>query len=296
MTVIESIAISSLFLFMLGMGCDTKWTDYLPVIRNPKAALVGICGQVLGLPLVAWGIISVFDLGVDFEFGLLIIACCPGGPSSNLFSWLANADVPLSIALTAVTSIMSVITIPFFLSIAAEKLSADGSPIQIDAAGILLRLFLLSLLPLMAGMGLLAQKPAWAKLLTGPLRRAGVILLVVLVVWIGFKSYSRIVNSPGELIAAVFTLILAASLLGLVISKVFELGYRQTRTVFIEIAIQNAVQGIAIASMIAGVDSNQLALPSTIYAGLMYLVAGGYVLLLRSLAGNRSDAVNGPVA
>jgi BASS family bile acid:Na+ symporter len=236
---------------------------------------------MIGLPIIAFLIVTAVDLPPEFEFGLLIISCCPGGPSSNIFAWLARADVALSIALTALSSIVSVMTIPLFLKYSAHYLSFETAAIEIDALKILMRLVFLCLLPFFIGMLLLAQRPDFARWLSGPLRKLGVVLLISLIVMIGFSSYEVLLQSPFKLVASVGVLIVGASGLGMIVSRLSGVSPAQRRTIVIEVAIQNAVQGMVLATLIPRLQPSSLALPSTIYAGFMYVVAGGFVLMAR---------------
>jgi BASS family bile acid:Na+ symporter len=277
----DILAVSSLVLFMFGMGCDTKLKDFAPILSQPRAALAGLFAQVFGLPIVAVGVISIVNLDPLFEFGILIISFCPSGPSSNLFTWLAKGDIALSVALTAASSSISVITIPLFISVAANYFSLETAQVEIDAIQILSRLFVLCLFPFICGMTLLRFFPKIATSLCGPLRNLGVLLLVTLVATIGYHSYDRLIASPLALLMSIVMLIAGSSALAHVVAKSFTLSEPQRRTIIIEVVIQNAVQGMAVATMISSEHAQTLALPATIYAVFMYLGAGLLTALVR---------------
>lgn len=273
----------SLICFMLGLGCDLRFSDFKPIAANFKAVLVGVSAQVLALPCIGFALVVLFPLTPEIQLGMIIIASCPGGPSANMFSWLARADVPLCVTLTALTSVITIFTIPLFLDFAAHLLHFESINVDINFFEVLTRLLTLSLLPLVVGMLLLRYLERFAVRISPYLKIFALLQLVVLVIGVLVVSWKSLKLMSGIEITAVLLLLSLGMAQAFGVSGLFSLHPRQQRSIVAEVGIQNAVQGIALAAMMTNnLETSRIPLPSILYAMAMYPAVGAYVAYVRN--------------
>ena len=261
---------------MLGMGLSLVPEDFKRITRDPKAVLVGTVCQVLLLPLIGALITLVIPMQPEIAVGLLVLAVCPGGPSSNLITYLAKGDVALSVTLTAVSSIVTVFTIPLFTNLALQHFLGESAAIALPIGTTTLQIFLITLLPTAIGMTIRYQFPGTARRLEKQMSRLAAGLLALVIVLLLVKEGSKL---PGFLVqvgVGVFLLNLVATLAGFLAGKVFRLPLAQQICIAIEVGIQNGTLAIAIT---AGLLNNpDMAVPAAIYSLLMYITGFGAIL------------------
>jgi len=261
---------------MLGMGLSLVPEDFKRITRDPKAVLVGTVCQVLLLPLIGALITLVVPMQPEIAVGLLVLAVCPGGPSSNLITYLAKGDVALSVTLTAVSSIVTVFTIPLFTNLALQHFLGESAAIALPIGTTTLQIFLITLLPTAIGMTIRYQFPGTARRLEKQMSRLAAGLLALVIVLLLVKEGSKL---PGFLVqvgVGVFLLNLVATLAGFLAGKVFRLPLAQQICIAIEVGIQNGTLAIAIT---AGLLNNpDMAVPAAIYSLLMYITGFGAIL------------------
>jgi len=266
----------ALAIVMLGMGLSLVPEDFKRITRDPKAVLVGTVCQVLLLPLIGALITLVIPMQPEIAVGLLVLAVCPGGPSSNLITYLAKGDVALSVTLTAVSSIVTVFTIPLFTNLALQHFLGESAAIALPIGTTTLQIFLITLLPTAIGMTIRYQFPGTARRLEKQMSRLAAGLLALVIVLLLVKEGSKL---PGFLVqvgVGVFLLNLVATLAGFLAGKVFRLPLAQQICIAIEVGIQNGTLAIAIT---AGLLNNpDMAVPAAIYSLLMYITGFGAIL------------------
>jgi BASS family bile acid:Na+ symporter len=266
----------ALAIVMLGMGLSLVPEDFKRITRDPKAVLVGTVCQVLLLPLIGALITLVVPMQPEIAVGLLVLAVCPGGPSSNLITYLAKGDVALSVTLTAVSSIVTVFTIPLFTNLALQHFLGESAAIALPIGTTTLQIFLITLLPTAIGMTIRYQFPGTARRLEKQMSRLAAGLLALVIVLLLVKEGSKL---PGFLVqvgVGVFLLNLVATLAGFLAGKVFRLPLAQQICIAIEVGIQNGTLAIAIT---AGLLNNpDMAVPAAIYSLLMYITGFGAIL------------------
>jgi len=266
----------ALAIVMLGMGLSLVPEDFKRITRDPKAVLVGTVCQVLLLPLIGALITLVVPMQPEIAVGLLVLAVCPGGPSSNLITYLAKGDVALSVTLTAVSSIVTVFTIPLFTNLALQHFLGESAAIALPIGTTTLQIFLITLLPTAIGMTIRYQFPGTARRLEKQMSRLAAGLLALVIVLLLVKEGSKL---PGFLVqvgVGVFLLNLMATLAGFLAGKVFRLPLAQQICIAIEVGIQNGTLAIAIT---AGLLNNpDMAVPAAIYSLLMYITGFGAIL------------------
>ena len=263
----------ALFLIMLGMGLGLTPRDFHRVLKVPKAALVGLACQLVALPPVALGLITAFDMSGPLAVGVMIIAVCPGGVTSNLITHVSKGDTALSITLTALSSFITVFTIPLILSWAlAAFATGPSSPIELPLLQTILQVFAITILPVSIGMGIRHKRPDFAQAMDRPSRIASTLIFVVLVAAIILKERQLILDHFGDLAGVTITLNLVTMALGFLAGWAAGLPGRQVRTIAIESGVQNGTLAIVIATSILA--QPEMALPGGIYSLVMFGSAG----------------------
>jgi len=277
----------ALAIVMLGMGLSLVPEDFKRITRYPKAVAVGTVCQVLLLPLIGALITLVVPMQPAIAVGLIVLAVCPGGPSSNLVTYLAKGDVALSVTLTAVSSIITVFTIPLFTNLALQFFLGKSAAIALPIGSTMLQIFLITLLPTAIGMAIRHQFPNTARRLEKQMSRFAVGLLALIIVLLLVREGSKL---PGFLVQVgigVVLLNLLATLTGFLAGKLFRLSLAQQICIAIEVGIQNGTLAIAIT---AGLLNNpDMAVPAAIYSLLMYVTGFGAILYGRQAIGSASS-------
>ncbi len=267
-------------MFLLGTDLDKK--AFEGVTKNPRAILVGMTGQIVLLPLIAFGIAWVLNLPPIYFMGLTLVACCPGGSSSNVFSMLAKGDVALSVTLTAISSIITLFTLPLIMgAIACFVAGQSGATISLPVGKLLMQNIVLFLVPMLLGIALKKFHPATAKRVNKALSKIAFPALIVLALTF-FLQYTREIFDNFALLGIAATaLILAAMLCSSLLSRAGKFGKAVRRTIVIEVGMQNAAQAIAIATSPFIFNSGEMAIPSIIYALMMNVVLLIYVAIVK---------------
>ena len=267
-------------MFLLGTELDKK--AFGDVVRNPRAVLVGLLGQLVFLPLIAFGVSMLFGLPPQYFIGLVLVACCPGGSSSNVFSLLARGNVALSVTLTAMSSVITLFTIPFIMGFVSSFVSEQaGVSMVLPVGKLLVQNLVVFLVPMLAGLVLKHfAKDVAAKVNKGLSKVAFPALMLLALVF--FLQYTEeIFANFAVLGVAAAMLIILALLCGSLLSRLSGFGRDVRRTIVIEVGMQNAAQAIAIASSPFIFNSGEMALPAIIYALLMNVILLLYVYFIR---------------
>ncbi len=257
------IVLPILTLLMFDLGLSLKFSDFGKVFAHPWPIVVALVGQLVLLPAIALGLAWVFRLEPVFFIGLILIACCPGGSSSNVFSKLAGGDVALSVTLTALSSVITLFTIPFIMSVATNMVG-ESVGITLPVGNLIKQNLLLMLLPVLLGLGLHYAAPKAAEKTDKVLGKLAFPLLLVLITVFYIQHHRTILDNIGILGLCVTALILVA-----------------IRTVVIEVGMQNAAQAIAIASSPFIFANEKMAIPAILYSLMMNVVLLIYVGIVR---------------
>ncbi len=271
----------SLFIIMFGMGMTLTPGDFLRVAQRPKAKLTGLFCQMILLPLIAWGLVVLFDLSGELAVGMLLIAACPGGATSNILSHLAKGDTALSVTLTAITSIVTVFTIPLIVGSGLEHYMGEGSEISINIKETMLQLVVITILPISLGMVLHHLKPALTNKMGPGFNVFSLVILALIIVALVVKEE----DLGGQFRQAglpVVTLNLLTLGAGFGFSLLMRLNMRQRVTIAIEGGIQNGTLALTVALGILG--SQSIAVPAVVYSLIMFVTGGIVVALSRQLS------------
>ncbi len=274
------IVIPILTVLMFDLGLTLKLKDFYMVVTRPKAFFVALTGQIVLLPLIALGLGWAFQLTPVFFIGLMLIACSPGGSSSNIFSKLAGGDVALSVTLTAMSSLLTLITLPILMGWVTAASGAEVG-ITLPVGNLLKQNLLLMLLPVVIG---LVINHFWSKAAAAidkVLSKAAFPALMLLVTIFFAQHYRTIFAHIGRLGLCVTALILLAIGCASALSRLFRISGRERRTVIIEVGMQNAAQAIALATSPFVFANQEMAIPAILYSLMMNVVLLTYVAVLK---------------
>jgi bile acid:Na+ symporter, BASS family len=274
----------ALFIIMLGMGLSLVPEDFKRVVLYPKAAIVGLVNQMLFLPIIAFALCTVFKLPGELSVGMMILSACPGGATSNLITHLAKGDIALSISLTAISSFITVLTIPIIINFSLIHFMAEGQNIQLPVLKTIIQVVGITILPVSIGMIIKNYKSELSDKVEKPLKIVSAVFLFIIIVGAILKNKKDIVDFFIQAGPVALLLNVATLLLGYVTSIIFGLSLPQRRTVSIESGIQNGTLAIAIAASI--LKNPQMSIPPAIYSLIMFFTAG---ILIFSVSGKKGE-------
>jgi BASS family bile acid:Na+ symporter len=264
----------NLAFIMFVMGLSLHINDFKRVIEYPKAVLIGLACQILVLPLLAWLIASVLNLNPLLSTGLLLLALCPGGVTSNLACQLAKGNSALSVSLTAISSVMTVFSLPLFM-----LLLSDTNNINLPLIFTIKKLAVMTALPLCLGMGLnyLAAGFVQRHLSKVTLLSALVFCLMIGSVWL--QQWDNISFSATQAGSAAVLLNITALLLGWGVAKMAQLQQKEQITLSLEVGLQNSALAVVVAVSMIG--DGQLAIPASVYSVIMVCSAVSVIIIAR---------------
>ena len=274
------IVLPILTLLMFDLGLTLRLEDFGKVFAKPWPMVIALFGQLVLLPAIALGLAYAFQLPPVFFIGLVLIACCPGGSSSNVFSRLAGGDVALSVSLTALSSVITLFTIPFIMSWATQ-LVGQSVGITLPVGNLIKQNLVLMLLPVLLGLGMHYAWPNAAEKTDKILSKLAFPLLLVLITVFYIQHHRTILENIGTLGICVTALILVAIGCSSLLSRLVRNSAAQRKTVIIEVGMQNAAQAIAIASSPLIFASEEMAIPAILYSLMMNIVLLTYVFIVR---------------
>ncbi|KAM3110377.1 bile acid:sodium symporter family protein [Phormidesmis sp. 146-33] len=260
-----------LAIVMLGMGLTLVPDDFQRVTRYPKAVAIGLIAQLLFLPIVGFLVASIVPMQPEMAVGLMVLALCPGGPSSNMITYLAQGDVALSVTLTALSSAITVLTIPIFTNLSLQYFAGRSAAIALPIGQTMLQIFAITLVPIGLGMVIRQLFPDLARRLEKVANRLAIAFLALIILAIVIREWSRIPGFIAQVGIAVVLLNVIAMLVGFWFGKLFNLKFAQRICIAIEVGIQNGTLAIAIT---AGLLNNpDMAVPAAIYSLFAYATA-----------------------
>ena len=279
------IVLPILAVLMFDLGLTLRVADFALALKRPRAALVALFGQIVLLPALAWALAAGFGLPPLFVIGVVLIACCPGGSSSNVFSRLAGGDVALSVMLTAVSSVITLFTLPLVMGWVTAAVGASAG-ITLPVGNLIKQNLVLMLLPVLIGMAVNYFFPDFARRADKALAKTVFPALLVLVSVFYIQHRATIRDNLGAVAVCVTALILLAACCAGLLSRLFRLAGSARRTVVIEVGMQNAAQAIAVASSPFIFNNDTIAIPAILYSMMMNVVLLLYVVMVRR--GNRA--------
>ncbi|MFT9790641.1 MULTISPECIES: bile acid:sodium symporter family protein [unclassified Streptomyces] len=280
----------ALAIIMFGLGLSLTTDDFRRVTRSPRAVVVALVLQVLVLPLIAFGLVKLFDLDPLLAVGVMLLAASPGGTTANLFSHLFRGDVALNITLTAINSVLAAITIPVVTNLAIDHFDAQGDlGLQL---GKVVQVIAIVLIPVAVGMAVRRRSADLAARADRPVRIFSVLVLVVVSVGALLGERENLADYMQQvgLVTGIFCL--ASLTLGYAGARLLRLDKRQAIASSMEVGIHNTTVALTIALSV--LDSTEVAIPSAVYSVLMYVLAAAFGYLITRRHTDTEESLHRP--
>jgi len=267
---------------MFSMGLSLVMDDFKKIAKFPKAFAIGFILQVVSLPLlgflIAWVWSTYFHLSPSYAVGLVIIAACPGGVTSNLMTHLGKGDTALSISLTAVISILTLFTLPFIVNLSLSTFNGFTNPVQLQIGKTIIGIFLITTVPVAIGMAFNAKWSELSARLEPVFRKLAAIFFVLIVFAAVIKDWSLLISTFSTIVPSTLVLNLVTMGIALLCAKVFSLSVAQGRALTFECGLQNGTLAIFVAVTL--LKNEEFMLPGAIYSLLMFITGGLYLVTL----------------
>jgi BASS family bile acid:Na+ symporter len=266
----------ALFIIMLGMGLGLVPDDFKRILVEPKAVILGLLAQLVLLPLVGFALAGMFPLSPELAVGVIILAACPGGATSNLITYLAKGNTALSISLTAISSLITVFTIPLVVGLAMQVFMGADATLQLPFLQTVLQIAVITIIPVSLGMLLQAKTPKFAAGVERWVKWLSLFFVGIIIAGLLIRERANVGSffvQVGEVTFALITLTMA---LGYGIATLAKLDHPSATAITVEVGVQNATLAIAIASTPTFLNNPSMAIPAAIYALLMFVVSGAF--------------------
>ena len=263
-------------MFTLGLGLTSG--DFINLLKKPKSFFVGITNQMVMLPLIAFIIISLAGITKEIAVGMMILASCPGGVTSNMITKLAKGDTALSISYTAVISILTIFTLPLVTGLSMNHfMGAEAPPLNLLSLG--LTMFFITAVPVGIGMVVRSKNKPFADMFEVTATKISTLLFVIIILGALASEWDTFTNNFLQLGPAIVLLIIAMLTIAYTSSTWFKMSNNQSITVAIESGIQNGTVGITVGNLIINPESGLsiLSIPSGVYSILMYFICLPFV-------------------
>ena len=280
MEIVTKIAPIALALIMLGLGLGLTIQDFTRVVKQPKDFLVGLICQLILLPIIAFILIKILNTPMELALGVMIIAAAPGGVTSNVLTKFAKGDVALSVSLTAIISLVSIVSVPFIVFKSADLLQASYASSEISMTGISLKMFLVVTLPVIIGMIIRKLATNFVSTNTLLIQRISIILFAIVFLAIWVEEWENIISylSQAGLITLVLNIVMM--IVGFYAAKMFASGAKQRKCISLECGLQNGTLAVFVASQIF-TDIVYL-IPTAAYALIMFVTSILFVFFVKN--------------
>jgi len=279
MEIVTKIAPLALALIMLGLGLGLTAQDFTRVTKYPKDFFIGLICQMILLPIIAFGLIKILNTPTELALGVMIIAAAPGGVTSNVLTKFANGDVALSVSLTAIISLISIVSVPFIIFYSADLLGVTYLSTSISMIGISLKMFFVVTLPVVIGMiirhfatNYIISKTIWVQ-------RISIFLFIIVFFAIWIEEWDKIISFIVRAGTIALTLNVIMMVVGYYIAKMFASGASQRKCISLECGLQNGTLAVFVSSQLF----NEIVymVPTAAYALIMFITSIAFVFIIR---------------
>ena len=281
MEIVTKIAPIILALIMLGLGLGLKIDDFTRILKTPKDFFVGFFSQLIILPLVAYLLIIILKVPPEIAIGVMIIAAAPGGVTSNILTKFANGDVALSISLTAVISLISIITVPLIIFTSADLFGITDISQNISMTGIALKMFLVVTVPVILGMIIRKFAENFVNSKIQIFEKLNIILFVIFFIAAFYEERESFIDFLMQAGFITFILNISMMIVAYYLGKTFASGIKQQKCIALECGLQNGTLAIFVSTQIFGTDIVYIT-PTAAYALIMYITGFIFVFLLKN--------------
>ena len=280
MGIVTTIAPIALALIMLALGASLTVKDFTRVVQNPKDFFIGIVCQLILLPVVAYLLIIILSTPIELALGVMLIAAAPGGVTSNVLTKFANGDVALSISLTAITSLISIVSVPYVVFLSIEIFDITYVKKEVSMLSISLKMFFVVTVPVIIGM--IIRKFANDFILNNMriINKTSIGLFCIVFIAIYIEEWDSIVMFITNAGAIAFTLNVTMMVVAFYIAKFFTTGVAQRRCISLEAGLQNGTLAVFVGIQLFGTNMTYM-VPTAAYALIMMITSVIFVLILR---------------
>ena len=282
MEIVTKIAPICLALIMLGLGLGLTIQDFTRVVKQPKDFTIGLFSQMILLPIIAFVLIKAFNTPLELALGVMIIAAAPGGVTSNILTKFADGDVALSVSLTAIISLISIISVPFIVFTSADLLQVTYISKEISMLGISSKMFLVVTFPVLIGMLIRKFASNFISSKTLIIQRTSILLFVLVFAAIWIEEWDNIVSFIVRAGSIALTLNVVMMLVGFYVAKVFATGIAQRRCISLECGLQNGTLAVFVSTSLF--DEMVYMVPTAAYALIMFVTSLIFVFLIKRTA------------
>ena len=281
MEVVTKIAPIALALIMLTLGLGLTGQDFLRVIKQPKDFIIGLICQLILLPIIAFILIKIFNTPIELALGVMIIAAAPGGVTSNVLTKFANGDVALSVSLTAVISLISIISVPFIIFKSADLLQITNISKEISIIGISMKMFLVVTLPVLLGMLIRKFATYFIDSKRQLIQRISIILFAFVFAAIWIEEWENIISYIVQAGTITLTLNVVMMMIAYYLAKFLASGVAQRKCISLECGLQNGTLAVFVTTQLF--DDIVFMVPTAAYALIMFCTSIIFVLIVRKI-------------
>ena len=281
MEIATTIAPIALAIIMLGLGLGLTVDDFSRVVKIPRDFLVGFLCQVILLPIIAFILIKIIPMPIEIALGVMVIAAAPGGVTSNILTKFANGDVALSVSLTAIVSILSIISVPLIIFTSADLLGVSEINREISMASMSIKMFFVVTIPVIFGMIIRSFMTDFIVSKTLFIQRISVILFMLVFISIWVEEWDRIISFISRAGLVSFILNVVMIFIGYYVAKYLTSGVAQRKCISLECGLQNGTLAVFVATQLF--DDIVFMVPTAAYALIMFVTSIFFVLIARKI-------------
>lgn len=278
----------ALGIIMFGLGLSLTLGDFARIGKHPKAVIIALACQLILLPALCFGLVLLFQLPPVLAVGMMLLAASPGGTTANMYSHLFRGDIALNISLTAINSVISVLTLPLIVNFAIGYFKPGGGQLGIDVVEAL-KVFAIVLIPVALGMLVRRLQPSFAARMDKPVRIASVIILVIVIAGAVASNLKPLLDNLAALAGIAVVFCVLSLTLGFLVPRLLKVSRPQAIASSFEIGIHNATLAIVIAQGV--LDNFEMSLPGAVYGVLMFFIAAAFGFLIARRTAPESAAV-----
>lgn len=267
----------SLAIIMFGFGLSLTTDDFKRVLKYPKSIAIGLFCQMLLIPVLAFGLVKVFNLSPEMSLGLMILAASPGGITANIFSHLSHGDVALNLTLTAINSVLAAFTLPLIIYLSTQALNTDSLNVGLQFSKSL-EVFLIVLIPVTIGLFVNSKNPTFSKKVDKPFRIFSMLILILIIAAAIIKEKATLGDSFAQIGLVVLAFNILSMAIGYLVPLLAKLKHSEATAISMEVGIHNGTLAIYIAMSV--LNSFALALPAAVYSIIMFITAALFSFIL----------------